>query len=829
MTPPLDDAEAFAALTRVLSGQDAGYGWSASSPAVERLRQALAADSASALDLAVLLRQALAWETTRRGSELPAMVSVSHPRLATFDGWNAVGLPATTTPEGTILSYQPWRPQWLDCGDAGVDGFAASETTLRSFNSDLCTRDPMLQAVERSTYRSPGQRAAVRAALSTPPGGSLVVALPTGEGKSLIFQLIHKVGFAGPRPASSHGVTLVIVPTVALAINHEKEAVNICALRPPLAFQGGNDDDNQVIAENIANGTQGLCFASPEAACGRLRGPLRHAAAAGHLRAIVIDEAHLVDQWGTGFRTEFQELSALRRELMAAASAAAAPRTIMLSATLTDTSEMTLKRLFADEGRFASISAIQLRPEPDYWVGPVVAEAARTARVLEAVHHLPRPMVLYVTEVKAAREWLDRLREAGFARVQALHGATKSAERAAIVDRWRHGDLDVVVGTSAFGLGIDYAHARSILHACMPETLDRFYQEVGRGGRDGRASLSLILPTPRDIDVARKLNAITVITAGRGLQRWQAMFDGKRMCGPGRIAVRVDGRPGGGEEDIDMSGDLNTDWNLRTLMVTARAGMIRLLGAPDSHIEEPGDWLELEILDDHHLDVDCWNARFEPVRGEIATAAKRNLELMQRFLEDRRCPAEVFEELYGAHRVAHRCSRCRACRADRRHKRRAKQVGEPRSPWLLPRGPLMSSLLGESNTVLVNYEPEDLVGRRMRRLSTAIDRLERDGLAKLLVLGTLPPLERLLDFAQTRPLFVANLPNLAHSRLPKGPELVIVGDGGQLASQNLRPGPENPRLFLAPKFYETEDGRVLRDVFEGRRLNLDEFVARVSQ
>lgn len=207
----------------------------------------------------------------------PAML-VSHPRFDGFADWDAVGLHSTAAGKARLVMLQPWTPTWLSDPGDGVETFAASEATRREFNNAGCEGDPLLAAVGRTSYRSRGQRAAVRAALSTPAGGSLVVALPTGEGKSMIFQLVQTVGFVGADQAENRGVTLVIVPTVALGVNHEQEAVKVCGLSPPLAFQGGNDVQNNIIAERIADGTQGLCFASPEAACGRLRDPLRRAA-----------------------------------------------------------------------------------------------------------------------------------------------------------------------------------------------------------------------------------------------------------------------------------------------------------------------------------------------------------------------------------------------------------------------------------------------------------------------------------------------------------------------------------------------------------------------
>lgn len=828
----LDGHDAFVALSHMLDCTDSGTEWKARSPAIERLRRALIdpARHASALDLAVLLRQAMTHEHVRRGAMVSPAVVVSHPRFDGFAAWDTVGLPDTTVGEARHVTVQRWTPSWLAGAGGGVEVFAASEATRREFNSAGCEGDPLLAAVGRTSYRSRGQRAAVRAALSTPAGGSLVVALPTGEGKSMIFQLVHTVGFVGADKAENRGVTLVIVPTVALGVNHEQEAVDVCGLSRPLAFQGGNDVQNGIIAERIADGTQGLCFASPESACGRLRDSLRRAAEAGLLRALVIDEAHLVDQWGTGFRTEFQELSGLRRELLSAAPAGRALRTIMLSATLTDASLETLRSLFGAERNFESLAAVQLRPEPDYWIAPSTSEASRIAQVLEALHHVPRPAVLYVTEVAAANAWHKRLVEAGFRRVRKLHGKTGRAEREEIVGQWRDGALDIVVGTSAFGLGIDYGHARSVIHACVPETFDRFYQEVGRGGRDGKAAISLIVPTGKDVATAERINAKQVISIDRGLHRWKNMFARKVSLGNGRFAVRIDGRPGTGERDIDMFGDANTDWNLRTVALMARAGILRLLGTPYPRIEQEGDWLEIEIIHDHHLELALWQTSVEPVRRVGWLAAKRNLDLMREYLRNDRCPAAILEDLYGASRVGRTCSRCSRCRADDTCRLNSVTVGESRGPWTNPLDPFIANLFDRDLRLLVSYDVGDLGRNASRRLGDTLQRLAQAGLAKLITLGPQPfDMSRVLKFAERSAFFVSDLSSLALSRLPRGPELVMVGDRQTLEPQNLAPRADNPRILLAPIDQPAPDGRRLKDVFGGRKLTLDEFNARVAQ
>jgi ATP-dependent DNA helicase RecQ len=825
----LEGSAAFTALAGMLNGGSSD--WRATSPSLERLRVALGAPQSSALDLAVLLRQALRFEHARRGYSVSPSVLLTHSRLAAFDRWQSVGLKASFSPEGLWVSALPWRPDWLKSqGEEGADGRAASETVCREFNGVNASGDPFLQSVGRVSYRSPGQRAAVRAALSTPPGGTLVIALPTGEGKSVIFQLAQAIGFTRSMQTSGPGVTLVIVPTVALGVNHELEAVNVCKLAKPLAFQGGNEAQNARIAERIADGSQGLCFASPEAACGTLRTPLRKAAEAGHLRALVVDEAHLVDQWGTGFRTEFQELSGLRRELIAAAQPDERMRTLLLSATLTDASLETLRSLFGTDGVFESITAVQLRPEPDYWVAPVSGPQARIDQVLEALHHAPRPAVLYVTKVKDAEDWHGRLLTAGFRRVLMLHGKTGREQRERIVEEWRRGEVDIVVGTSAFGLGIDYAHARSVLHACVPETLDRFYQEVGRGGRDGRASLSLIAASPRDFVHAAAINKQKVISIGRGLERWTTMFERKLTLTSARYAVRIDGRPGSSEADIDQFGEANTDWNLRTLALMARAGLIRLMGSPYPRIEQVGDWLEIDILSQEHLDPDIWQKRVEPVRREGWIANDQNLALMRRFIDQSDCPAEILEDLYGQHRIGRVCSRCRICRDEPACRRAARPVGEPRSPWPGPTNPALSRLLGADGRLLVTYEQDQVNAKASRRLGTAFHKLQQMDVVKLLVLGQQPfDMKRVLAFADNVPYFVSHVSSLGHSRLPFGAELVMVSPTHALAKENLVPRADTQRIFLTDRDSLAPDGRRLVDVFGGRTLSLDQFQTRVMQ
>lgn len=822
----LSGAQAFASLRGLMSrSQPAGHAPTLLEPAFERLRGALADRLASPLDRAVLLRHVLLFETARRGGSPAAEVELADDWGV---DWDRSGLDVALHGGLVRVKAKPWTPRWLRGSDRGVDTWAASEVERRFAAGSAVGGDPFLAQLGLDTYRSRGQRAAARAVLTTPPGMTLAVVLATGEGKSLLFRLVDAIGFAGQAPDGRRGVTLVVVPTVALALDQEAAA----GRDAPRAWVGGASERNAAIAEAVRAGTQGLCFASPEAACGPLRRPLLEAARAGVLRALVIDEAHLVDAWGTGFRTEFQTLAGLQHELLTASPLTFEPRTICLSATLGDAARETLETLFGARG-FRVLSAARLRPEPDYWIADSTDQAGRATRVLEALRHVPRPAILYVTRVRDAEDWRCQLAAAGFGRVRMVHGGTGAAEREAVLDAWRRGTLDLVVATSAFGLGIDYPHVRSVLHACVPETLDRYYQEVGRGGRDGRSCLSLVLPAFGDAEIAREINETVVIGLPRGRERWASMFNGpKRHLDGDRFALRIDVAPGGGAGDIDMVGERSTDWNARTLTLLARAGVLRLLGGSEQAVRDAAQerWQSVEILDHDHLAAATWDRRVAPVRRRIAATNARNLGLMQKLLSQAgSCPADLLRELYSD--AGPVCSRCEICRHDPDHARRCAPDAEPVSPWLCqaPVKEPVRSLLDHGNRLVVKLD-EGMLARR--RLPDVLARLAGFGLRNLVVFGDADPdFDRAIDNLRDLVAFVARDAIPGASALPPGPEIVLVGAGAALRPAHLaaratgqerilivRPdtrSPSRPQLPLDA----CHDGRVmsLREV-QGRLL-----------
>ena len=850
----------------------------------QRLGRALASFDArlperpSGLDLAILIRQCLRYHESQSGFSVSPRITVpQETNWPTREEWELAGIQSFPAQAGMRIQASPWLPGWLpDGAPGGVDAATSSETLVRE--AVPVPGDPFMSRIKgHEIYQSPGQRSAVRAALCAPPGSTLVVCLPTGEGKSLVFQAVSECGYgsADGRP----GVTLVVTPTVSLTLDHQRRVEEIGIVRHPVAYTSSTQDEQrQGIVERIRNGTQGLCFAAPESVCGSLLGPLTDAAERGYLRAIVVDEAHLVDSWGANFRAEFQLLGGVRSGFLEISPEACGPRTLLLSATLTNSTIQTLQSIFPGDpgsGGTQLVNSTQLRPELEFWVAEPTTYENRKRRIIETLAHMPRPAILYVTQVDHAQEWFTTLRTLGFKRISRLTGNSSSAERAKVVDDWQEQKLDLVVGTSAFGLGIDNPHVRTIVHACVPETLDRFYQEAGRGGRDGRVAASMVIPAREDgynwrhddFRTARSLNSQRLLTIEVARRRWHAMFNNpdKKSEGNGVFQLYVDVSPGADAEHIDMVGETNTGWNQRALTLMANSGMIDLLGsAPGQRSEgfDSGEAQETDsltdksasrrretqrvrIVDPGHLDISSWQERVEPHRRKSTSGYRDNLNRMFRFLDGNECAAEVLAPVYEVDwppsdavpsvpiPVAKACAGCPYCRRTGAS-RVAEKPQTPRVPW--PRGATVSAsasrLLDASNRLLVSYD-SDLDRRSTRRWCEGLAKLATCGVRNLIApLGGPIQAGDVQDHLPHLPIFVsAELP--PRDYLPPGPVAVILPPRHEIPKLLLRPRePGEAHFIFAHRHAEDPDspGVMLSDRFEGPQLaSLELFIHRVNQ
>jgi ATP-dependent DNA helicase RecQ len=435
------------------------------------------------------------------------------------------------------------------------------------------TIDPALKArlgQEAFThYNGKAQQVAVRLAITQELNSTLIVNLPTGCGKTLVA---HAVSLF----SRESQLTLVIVPTIGLAIEQGARAQelfdqNRTGHGGAYYWHGGQTQhEHDEIKNRIRDQKQRILFCSPEAACRSLLPVLFKAARQDSLACIVIDEAHIVDQWGAEFRPYFQIIASLTRSLRACSPQGI--KCVLLSATFSSKSMRLLEDLFSVEGKECiHVNGSFLRPEIQYKVQRVRSDE-RIAALLEATVALPKPLIIYTLYPDDAERIFRAVESIGLSRIRLFTGTTSPEHRKRILKEWASGDIDVIIGTSAFGLGMDKANVRSIIHAAIPENLDRFYQEVGRGGRDGCACQSLLIYSDHQIGHARRLNTDRLITVELGYRKWRTMWEHGSVLPDGRRNLHVSSL----RDDQRGKTDGNEEWNWRTLLLMQRAGLIRV-------------------------------------------------------------------------------------------------------------------------------------------------------------------------------------------------------------------------------------------------------------
>lgn len=549
------------------------------------------------MDIAVLVRAALLRRKT--GAVAPVARVPATTRWPSRDQWATAGMLVRTEGDALTVGPERWTPPWLERSADYEPGLAAArEEPRREPPLAAMPADPFFQsATGFRTYSAPAQREAVRAVALAAPGATVIVSLPTGTGKSAVAY--SPAVLAARRGAGS---AVVVVPTTALALDQQRAyqemaAENKVGAPSVLAYHGELPDDaKRELRARIRTGQQQIVFASPEALLGGLRPALFDAARAGLISLFAVDEAHMAVSWGEEFRTDFQMLNQLRDALLGLCSNDSTQFvTLLMSGTLTAPVIERLTQDFGTDGAVEFVSGAALRPEPEYWIAESTDEPERSARVLEALAHLPRPAILYTTRPADAEQWGAHLYAGGFRRFTIVHGGTSDRARLRAIHGMRgttetgspaRTRFDLVVGTSAYGLGLDQPDVRTIVHACLPESLDRFYQEVGRSGRDGKGSVSVLIPARGDMSIARGLSEDTIIGIKKARERWRAMTANSRQADDGSRRIRLAQIPA----YLPRENDTITAWNLRTLLLLQRSGRVRLaLEAPPRRDEGESD------------------------------------------------------------------------------------------------------------------------------------------------------------------------------------------------------------------------------------------------
>lgn len=607
-------------------------------------------------DFQPLMRHFLLRQSARATRQVNLLVPMRED-WPTVKEWEAHGFSTLARDKkGVILTARPWHPAWLGSNESGVFADAFTESMVRT--EGRCSADPFFRdATGYDQYSCPGQREAVRAAFLMKPAHTLIVNLPTGSGKSLVGQAPALV------LAQEGALTLFVVPTIALAMDQARQMTEYLQKSKgskqawPLAWHGGLlPEGRQEVLRRMRAGTQRILFTSPEALTTSLLRTVFDVARSGLLQYLVIDEAHLVAQWGDEFRPAFQALAGVRNALLRQGINGGF-RTLLLSATFTTETVETLANLFGPPDQVEMISAVHLRPEPQYWFSRASSRSDKVERILEALRYAPRPFILYVTTRKDASDWLDILRDrGGLRRIELFDGATPANKREQIIREWAANHLDGIVATSAFGVGIDKGDVRAVIHATIPETLDRFYQEVGRGGRDGRPSISLLVYDDTDWSGPERLATPKIISDQLGFERWKALYASRTLTNDAELLeIDLEAIP----KHLRSSNDYNVSWNMRTLLLMSRARLIEL--EVESNIDRalldteefsPSSPLaamasvRVRIINGAHQLSDVWEQAVAPIRSSTQESAQNSLRLMKALLSGTREVSQTFADFY---------------------------------------------------------------------------------------------------------------------------------------------------------------------------------------
>ncbi|MFD9467106.1 RecQ family ATP-dependent DNA helicase [Streptomyces sp. NPDC060027] len=313
-------------------------------------------------------------------------------------------------------------------------------------------------------------------------GRDTIVVMPTGAGKSAVYQ-VPGVLLEGP--------TVVVSPLIALQRDQVAHLARIEGSGASAVNSAQRARDNEAVWERVREGSLDFLFVSPEQLA---KDEVVEQIAAAAPALMVVDEAHCVSSWGYDFRPDYLSLCHVRERigrppLLALTASAAAPvrADIVERLGMHEAHEV----VAGFDRRNITLEVVRHREN-----------AGKRRWVVERAAAEAKPGIVYAGTRREAEEYAQELSALGFDSA-AYHAGLSATERSRTHDRFRDGELDVVVATSAFGMGIDKPNIRFVLHASVPGSLDTYYQEIGRAGRDGRPSTAILAYRPEDLGVQR--------------------------------------------------------------------------------------------------------------------------------------------------------------------------------------------------------------------------------------------------------------------------------------------------------------------------------------
>jgi ATP-dependent DNA helicase RecQ len=334
---------------------------------------------------------------------------------------------------------------------------------LKALSESLKLHRQLKDTFGYSSFR-PGQEEVIRAVLA---GRDALAVMPTGSGKSLLYQLPARI---------LGGTTLVISPLIAL-MKDQVDALVEGGLRATFLNSSLTAEARRERIQGLHRGEYELVYAAPEG-LEQSVGPLMEKL---DLRFVAVDEAHCISHWGHDFRPSYRNLAALKERF-------GGLPVLGLTATATDavardiTEQLAMRDPLVVRGSFFRPN-LHIHTFRKGGEGPAVREAI--LRLIQAREG--QSGIVYCLSRKSVESTAEFLKQQGI-RAKAYHAGLRAEEREAAQEAFRRDDVDVIVATIAFGMGIDKSNVRFVIHRDLPKSLEGYSQEIGRAGRDGAAA-----------------------------------------------------------------------------------------------------------------------------------------------------------------------------------------------------------------------------------------------------------------------------------------------------------------------------------------------------
>ncbi|KAF1351899.1 hypothetical protein BDV97DRAFT_388491 [Delphinella strobiligena] len=330
-------------------------------------------------------------------------------------------------------------------------------------------------------------------------GKDVFVLMPTGGGKSLCYQLPAIVD-----SGKTQGVTVVVSPLLSLM---EDQVYHLNRLGVQAFFVNGEqpaDARNEIMSglkqHNVEEFIRVL-YITPEmiAKSPAFNNIFRDLHRKRKLARIVIDEAHCVSQWGHDFRPDYKELGSIRRNF---------PGVPVMALTATATENVKLDTIHNLGIRECEVYTMSFnRPNLYYEVRPKPKGKGLLKEIIDIItnKHHQQSGIIYALSRKKCEELAEKLREEHGIKAHHYHAGMKPEEKSKVQKMWQEGEYQVIVATIAFGMGIDKADVRFVIHHSIPKSLEGYYQETGRAGRDGKRSGCYLFYNYSDMMILKRM------------------------------------------------------------------------------------------------------------------------------------------------------------------------------------------------------------------------------------------------------------------------------------------------------------------------------------